>query len=431
MIPTHSIAQRVPQPLVGGTSLDGLPPAPLLRTPGDDPDELQEPFQRDRGSLSDTPRIAELDPESCDLLAIPLSASQFMVQRVCEGLTELLIQGRTVEVLAFGTFRVRPFRPLRPALLGDFSFVEAPYSGPVDFIPSALLIRQLESEQLDAAQVPRCDALYTTLRDDPELPKGKVPQLIKMVFRALADVLMAHNTVLMPSLGFLTLRPRPNELRVDVASGSLHVRSGLKTVQLHALPSMAERIPGLVLPRTVVAPPPEPASPNLPMMADGVDKPSLAARSSAELVAAAALNVPASQDDASVGGILRRPVKETGEIRPATVAQALAEDAARMRSIPLDDENGTDSADTDSDVGDDPDALVPARTVLSTFLAEEDDVLRPPPLEEESEESLAEEKRASAPRPMQDLPLSPDEHSRDHRPTASSLHDDDDDSDLL
>ena len=226
----------------------------LLKTSSDDLDVDLELFVRDRGSIDSTPRVAELDPESCDLLGVQLSENQALIAHVCDALASLLKQGHNVEVMSFGTFRLRTYRPLNPPLLGDYSFVEAPYGGPLEFIPSATLLRQLETEQLDASQAPRCDHLYSVLREDPRLPRSKVPLLIKLAFRGFLEVLLAHQSVRVPHIGHLVVQRRPNTFRLDVHTGEMMVRSGLKTVMLHPLASLAEKLPGMDRHRGLRAP---------------------------------------------------------------------------------------------------------------------------------------------------------------------------------
>lgn len=244
----RALAQGIGLPL-GSHVYEGVPlnsrTSSLLKTPYDDLDGDLELYVRDRGSIDSTPRIAELDPESCDLLGVPLTENRALITLVCDALASVLKQGHNVEVMAFGTFRLRTYRPLNPPLLGDYSFVEAPYGGPLEFIPSATLLRQLETEQLDSSQAPRCDQLYSMLRDDPRLPRAKVPLLIKLTFRGFLEVLLAHQSVLMPHIGQLVVQRRPNTFRLDVHSGEMMVRSGLKTVLMHPLASFAEKLPGM------------------------------------------------------------------------------------------------------------------------------------------------------------------------------------------
>lgn len=311
-----------------------LPSGPSLgRPPHDDLEVDLELLVRDRGSIDATPRVAELDPESCDLLGISQHDNRAMIALVCEALATLLVDGHHVDVVSFGTFKLRTYRPVAPPLLGDFSFVETPYSGPVEFVPAATLLRQIDSEQLDASQAPRCDQLYSVLRDDPRLPRAKVPQLIKLTFRVLLEVLLAHQSVLMPHIGHLTLQRRPNTFRLDTRSGELKVQSGHKTVILHPLINLAKRLPGV-------------------------------SRIRAELTRQA------------------QETPETPQAVASTVAlpsESLAEGATEHRegtAAPLLDVDDADSATRHS-------------SPLQVFVADEDDVLRPAPDDEEQDASLS------------------------------------------
>ena len=234
-------------------------PAPLTQRPAvEDGEVLDEPFPSPRGEQSATSREPELDPESCDLLGIPSHQARDAVAWVCEALANLLQQGQSVEVSSFGMFRFRPWRHSHPRQLGRQTPIETPYPGPLEFVASPSLVRQLEREMLDSTQIVRCDALFNVLRDDSRLPKGKGPLVIRLVFRTLTEVLMEHWVVKLPTVGVLLRLRRPLELKVDVRAWEVRVRPPRPAVFFHPVPSLLDALPGLVQLRDESVQPPPP-----------------------------------------------------------------------------------------------------------------------------------------------------------------------------
>lgn len=234
-------------------------PAPLTQRPAvEDVEELDEPFPSLHGDQSETPREPELDPESCDLLGIPSYQARDAVAWVCEALAGLLEQGQSVEISSFGLFRFRPWRPAHPRQLGKQTPIETPYPGPLEFVASPSLMRQLEREMLDSTQIVRCDALFNVLRDDSRLPKGKGPLVIRLVFRTLTEVLMEHRVVRLPEVGLLMQLRRPIELKVDVRAWEVRARPPRPVVFFHPVPRLLNALPGVVQLREEHIQPPPP-----------------------------------------------------------------------------------------------------------------------------------------------------------------------------
>jgi len=223
--------------------------------------EELEALNQERGRANLPPRQANLDEESLEALGVDAPNGEMLIVAVCRALGDMVATGQMVEILSFGKFVARLFRPATPARLGDNSFVEAPYLGPVEFIASALLQRQVDSGQFDPSLVARCDALFAILREDPRMPRGKIPLLIKGTFRAMTFVLTLHNLVELPGFGFLVVRPRPNRLLIDAAAQQVRTLTGFKSILLRPCPELIARLPGLVVLRE---PPPRP--PPLPLL---------------------------------------------------------------------------------------------------------------------------------------------------------------------
>lgn len=228
-----------------------LPPGTSpIRPVVDEGDEELGPFPSRCKDL-ELQRAPTLDPESCDLLGVPLSRAQALIERVCQLTAELVLAGQTVEVLSFGIFRLRRFRPSSPPLLRDDGFVEAPYGGPIEFIPNPSLLRQLDADSLDSGQLARCELLFNGLRDDPNIPRGKAPQLIKLCFRVITEVLLEYHSAQLPGLGTLLKRRRPPELRLDARTGEMRVKAQLHYVFLYPSPTLLARIPAVARPAQV------------------------------------------------------------------------------------------------------------------------------------------------------------------------------------
>lgn len=303
---------------------------PSSRSTSDDVEELEEPFPNLRAGRTETPRVPELDPESCDLLGIGPHEATEPVLWVCEALACLLKQGQTIEITSFGIFKFRPWRPARPRQLGRQSPIETPYPGPVEFVPSATLLRQLEREMLDSSQMVRCDALFNQLRDDARLPKGKGPVVIRLVFRTLTEVLMEHAQAPLPGVGLLIQVRRPLELKVDVRAWEVRSKSPRPHVHFCPTPALLEGLPGLAHVREEVV---------LPVAPEEIR-----------------VQVPTEKhEDLPPGMTLRRAAGE-----PPRSPSAL---------------DGVPEHSLDADEAE----LAPtSQNVVPTFLAEEDDLLPPP-----------------------------------------------------
>lgn len=189
-----------------------------------------------------------MDDETREFLETFRKDSGQLTSYVSETLADLLCKSGWVEILGFGTFRVKLYRPFRPARLGDHSFVEAPYVGPVEFSPSALLLRQLHDGEVDASIVARCDELYTRLRDDEQVSRGKIPLVIKSVFHELTASLIERRMAELPSIGCLHVRRRPVSVAYDPASSSVKATNGRPTLILRLSKELIDRIPAYVIP---------------------------------------------------------------------------------------------------------------------------------------------------------------------------------------
>ncbi|MFM7201917.1 MAG: hypothetical protein ACKO6N_14130 [Myxococcota bacterium] len=226
-----------------GTRAQVMPAASTpIRPVMDEGDEELGPFPS-RCTDLELCREPTLDPESCDLLGVPLSQARPLIERICQVVAELVVAGQVVEIQSFGTFKARRFRPAKLPLLRDEGFVEAPYGGPVEFVPNASLLRQLDSATLDSAQIARSELLFNALREDPSLLRGKAPQLIKLCFRVITEVLLEYHSAHLPGLGTLLKRRRPPEFRLDPRTQEMRVKAQLHHVFWYPSPTLLERLP--------------------------------------------------------------------------------------------------------------------------------------------------------------------------------------------
>ncbi len=187
-----------------------------------------------------------LDRELCRVFHVAPEESDRLVRYVCETLAGVICRHPVVDVLGFGSFKVKLYRPIRPARVGDDSFVEAPYLGPVEFAASALLVRQIRSRALERSVVPRCDLLYSAIRKDNWVQRGQIPVLIKGVFKALTAALITDNLVALPGIGCLVVRRRPPVVRYNAETEKVEVLPGDPTLFLRLASPFLVRIPARV-----------------------------------------------------------------------------------------------------------------------------------------------------------------------------------------
>ncbi len=191
-----------------------------------------------------------LDRETCKAFRVTPEESEALVAYVCRILAGVLENQTSVDILGFGSFRVKAYRPIRPGPEARESVVEAPYLGPVEFSPSPLLIRQLRSGALERSLVPRSDLLYSALRKDNQVPRGQIPHLIKAVFRALTAALIQNALVSLPGIGCLVVRRRPPTVRYNVETETVEAVAGPPDLYLRSsIPFLVRVLSGRHAPR--------------------------------------------------------------------------------------------------------------------------------------------------------------------------------------
>ncbi len=212
------------------------------------PGVVNEELEHTSGVRSGEGSLVRLDAETSRVLGVPVEESATLIEYVCERLAELIRKDLLVDVLGFGSFRVKLYRPIRPARMGDDSFVEAPYLGPVEFSPGALLLRQLRTQRLEPSVVPRCDALYSMLRKDNRIRRGRIPLLIKGTFKSFTAALIEENLVELPAIGCLVVRNRPPVVRYNLETRAVEVLPGDPALFLRLSSRFLAKIPARSVP---------------------------------------------------------------------------------------------------------------------------------------------------------------------------------------
>jgi len=218
-----------------------FPPHILTPNAPDEPDpatqaELRAAFHRK------APRTPSLHPDYLKALNLDDDVGRRCAATLTQTLALLLERGKRVEIQTFGAFALQPFRLASAGGNLCGGRVEAPPMSPIHFDPSALLLRWIELGERREGDLPRCDVLFTALREQTDLPRAGIPQIILGTFLEISDILISRRSVQLEGLGQILVRRSVFSFSIDPATCTLSDIRPRHALRFRIDPALAKRL---------------------------------------------------------------------------------------------------------------------------------------------------------------------------------------------
>lgn len=200
--------------------------------PGEEPQGFSTPPRSVVGAMAQT-------------LDFPERAVVELLATVHEAAVTSLSRAQEFQAQGFGRWVVRQWRPRGPSVLNTcygWDPIETPHPGPVDFEPSASLLRQLDDRELNTRAMFNCTPLLQTLMQRTGVPQAQAARVMRLLFVTLTDLLLVEGFATVPGFGNLLSVRRPTRLIVDPGTGGARPQIR-RWLQFRASPELMAALP--------------------------------------------------------------------------------------------------------------------------------------------------------------------------------------------